>query len=160
MTIKVTVVKGEGLERWQETGQRKKSLGTFLSSKTEERGEGCIPQVGGLSRVSRRGRVESFYPEQTFTRQGLMLQPWEPVKLGIKLALCDFLRFSSTAKSPSFFPLNKSEKKNYLSDCLRNGALGNWDEELERLLYAPPIVQVAFTPEAVQEYASPKVAWF
>lgn len=77
MTIKVTVVKGEGLERWQETGQRKKrfSLGTFLSSKTEERGKGCIPQAGGLSRVSRRGRVESFYPEQTFTRQGLMLQP-------------------------------------------------------------------------------------
>lgn len=40
MTIKVTIVKGEGLERSQETGQRKKrfSLGTFLSSKTEEKG--------------------------------------------------------------------------------------------------------------------------
>lgn len=34
-------MKGQDLERWQDTGQRKKrfSLGTILSSKTEERGK-------------------------------------------------------------------------------------------------------------------------
>jgi len=81
------------------------------------------------------------------------------VKLGIKLALCDFFHLSSAAKSPSLFPLNRSEKKNYRSDCVKNGASGNCDEDLGRWLYAPPIVQVASTPEAVQEYASPKIAW-
>lgn len=121
------------------------SLGTFISCRAEEQGEGCVLQAGGLSRVSRKDRIETFYSERGFTRQGLMLQclsspPCEPVKLGIKFAVCDFFfSFSSAAKSLSIFPFLKSEKKNGdLSDCLRNGISGNWDGELERWLSAPP----------------------
>ncbi|PKU30538.1 potassium sodium hyperpolarization-activated cyclic nucleotide-gated channel 4 isoform x2 [Limosa lapponica baueri] len=56
-----------------------------------------------------------------------------------------------------YFIKGKKRKYYYPGDCLRNVTSGNWDE-LERWLYVPPIVQVASTPEAVQEYASPKIA--
>lgn len=50
------------------------SLGTFISFRAEEEGEGCVLQAGGLSGVSRKDRIETFYSERGFTRQGLMLQ--------------------------------------------------------------------------------------
>lgn len=87
----------------------------FLAASLRRDRKGCR----GLDRVSRRGKIETFYSEQGYARQGLMLQylsshPQEPVKLGIKFAWCDVFFFSSASRlqlsHPNFFHFIKVKK--------------------------------------------------